>query len=202
MAKVLEFQLQYQSFQWIFWTDFLYDGLVGSPCSPRDFQESSPTPQSKSINSLVFSFLYSPTLTSIHDYWKDHSFDKMDLCWQSNVSAFYLSRSCQNSPHCGLVQCLMAAGWISVLNRATWNILTLGMSPYLAPLLYKTICHVSLWSIGCAVCVIYILSVSYCVCVCTHMCAPWCAFPSKSFICKFLKFFGILLNFNIAYPLN
>ena len=174
MAKVLEFQLQYQSFQWIFWTDFLYDGLVGSPCSPRDFQESSPTPQSKSINSLVFSFLYSPTLTSIHDYWKDHSFDKMDLCWQSNVSAFYLSRSCQNSPHCGLVQCLMAAGWISVLNRAAWNILTLGMSPYLAPLLYKTICHVSLWSIGCAVCVIYILSVSYCVCVHTYVCALVC----------------------------
>ena len=33
-------------------------------------QESSPTPQFKSINSLVLSFLYSPTLTSIHDYWK------------------------------------------------------------------------------------------------------------------------------------
>ena len=37
--------------------------------------ESSPTPQFKSIKSLVFSFLYSPTLTSIHDYWKSHSFD-------------------------------------------------------------------------------------------------------------------------------
>ena len=33
-------------------------------------------------------FFYSPTLTSIHDYWKNHSFDKTDLCWQSNVSAF------------------------------------------------------------------------------------------------------------------
>ena len=44
--------------------------MVGSPCSPRDSQESSPTPQFKSINSLVFSFLYSPILTSIHDYWK------------------------------------------------------------------------------------------------------------------------------------
>ena len=42
--------------------------LVGSPCSPRDSQESSPTPRFKSINSLVLSFLYSPTLTSIHDY--------------------------------------------------------------------------------------------------------------------------------------
>ena len=38
-------------------------------------QESSPTPQFKSINSLVLSFLYSTTLTSIHDYWKNHKFD-------------------------------------------------------------------------------------------------------------------------------
>ena len=48
-------------------------GLVGSPCCPRDSQESSSTPQFKSINSLVLSFLYSATLTSIHDYWKKHS---------------------------------------------------------------------------------------------------------------------------------
>ena len=76
VAKVLEFPLQHQSFQWIFRTDFLYDGLVGSPCSPRGSQESSsPTPQFKSINSLSFSFLYGPTPISIHDYWKDHSLD-------------------------------------------------------------------------------------------------------------------------------
>ena len=43
-------------------------------CSLRDSQESSPTPQFKSINSSALSFLYSPTLTSIHDYWKNHSF--------------------------------------------------------------------------------------------------------------------------------
>ena len=49
-------------------------------CSPRDSQESSPTPQFKSINSLALSFLYSPTLTSMHDYWKNHSLDYMDLC--------------------------------------------------------------------------------------------------------------------------
>ena len=42
-------------------------------------QESSPTPQFKNINSSVLSFLYSPTLISIHDYWKNHSFDYMDL---------------------------------------------------------------------------------------------------------------------------
>ena len=50
------------------WTDW-------SPCSPRDSQKSSLTLQFKSINSLVVSFLYSPTLTSIHDYWKNHSLD-------------------------------------------------------------------------------------------------------------------------------
>ena len=45
-------------------------GLVGSPCSPRNSQESSPTSQFKSINSLVLNFHYRPTLTFIHDYWK------------------------------------------------------------------------------------------------------------------------------------
>ena len=39
-------------------------------------------------HSSVFSFLYGPTLTSIHAYWKNHTFDYTDLCWQSNVSAF------------------------------------------------------------------------------------------------------------------
>ena len=52
-----------------------FNELVGSPFSPRDSKESSPTPQFKSINYLVLSFLYSPTLKSIHDYWENHSFD-------------------------------------------------------------------------------------------------------------------------------
>ena len=56
--------------------------------SPRDSQESSSTPQFKSISSSVLSFLYSPILTSMHDYWKNHTFDQKELCWQSNVSAF------------------------------------------------------------------------------------------------------------------
>ena len=75
VAETLEFQLQHQSFQWIFRTDFLEDGLLGSPCCPKDSQESSLAPQFKNINSLVLSFLYNPTFTSIHDYWKNHSFD-------------------------------------------------------------------------------------------------------------------------------
>ena len=55
--------------------DLLRNGMVGSPCSPRDSQESSPTPQFKSINSLALNFLHSPTLTSIHDHRKNHSLD-------------------------------------------------------------------------------------------------------------------------------
>ena len=66
----------------------LQDRLVGSPCSPRDSQESSPTPEFKSINSLVFSCLYGPTLTSIQDYQKNHSFDQTDL--SAKVSKVYL----------------------------------------------------------------------------------------------------------------
>ena len=62
-GHVLELQLQHQSFQWIFRTDFLYVGLVWSPCSPRDSQESSPTPQFKSINSSAFSLLQGIFLT-------------------------------------------------------------------------------------------------------------------------------------------
>ena len=53
----------------------LLDGLIGSPCSPRDSQESSPIPQFKCINSLELSLLHSPALTSIHDHRKNHSLD-------------------------------------------------------------------------------------------------------------------------------
>ena len=61
-----------------------YSGLIyfrmdyfplGSPCCPRDSQESSPTPQFKSINTSLLSILNTPTLTSIHGYWKNHSLD-------------------------------------------------------------------------------------------------------------------------------
>ena len=65
VAKVLEFQLQHHCFQRNPRADLLQNGLVGSPCSPRDSQESSPTPQFKSINSSALSFLHSLTLTSI-----------------------------------------------------------------------------------------------------------------------------------------
>ena len=68
VAKVLEFQLYHHSFQRNPRAALLQNGLVGSPCSPRDSQESSPTPQFKSINSSALRFFHSPTLTSKHDY--------------------------------------------------------------------------------------------------------------------------------------
>ena len=55
---------------------FPLDWTLVTSCSSRDPQESFPAPQFKSINSSVPSFLYSQTLTSIHDYWKNHSFDQ------------------------------------------------------------------------------------------------------------------------------
>ena len=75
VAKVLELHIYHHSFQGNHRVDLLQNGLVGSPCSPRDSQESSPTPQFKSINSSQLSLLHSPTLTSIHDHRKNHSLD-------------------------------------------------------------------------------------------------------------------------------
>ena len=69
VAKGLEFQVQHQSFQWIFRMDW-FDLLA-----VQGTLKSSPTPQFKNICSLRLRFHYSPTLTSIHDYWKNHSFD-------------------------------------------------------------------------------------------------------------------------------
>ena len=80
VAKALELQLQHQSFQWTPRTDLLEEGLVGSPCIPRDSQESSPTPQFQSIHSSALSFLHSPNLKSMHNHWKKHRLAQMDLC--------------------------------------------------------------------------------------------------------------------------
>ena len=55
----------------------------------KDSQESSPTPQFKSINSSVLKLLYGSTFTSICDCWKNHSFDYMDFCWQVMSLTFY-----------------------------------------------------------------------------------------------------------------
>ena len=63
VSKVLGLLLQHQSFQWIFRADSY---SIWSPCCPTDSQESSPTSQFKTINSLVLSLLYGLTLTSVH----------------------------------------------------------------------------------------------------------------------------------------
>ena len=66
------------SFRWTGWLSLQSKGLL------RVF--SNTTVQKHQL--FGTSFLYTPALTSIHDYQKNHSFDQMDLCWQSNVSAF------------------------------------------------------------------------------------------------------------------
>ena len=83
----------YWSFSFSISSSNEYSGLIyftmdWVDCSPTESQESSPTPHFKRMNSLALSFLYSPTFTSIHDYWKNHSFDWMDLCRASYISAF------------------------------------------------------------------------------------------------------------------
>ena len=88
MAKVLEFQLQHQSFQWTLqdWSPLGWTGWIS--LQSKGLSRVFSTSQFKSINSSVLNFLYRPTVTFIHDYCKNHSLDKMDLFWQSNVSAF------------------------------------------------------------------------------------------------------------------
>ena len=73
-----------------------FSGLISFRIDCFDFltvqetQKSSPTPQFKGISSLVLSLLYGPTLTSVHDNWKNHSFDYTDLCKHSNVFVFLI----------------------------------------------------------------------------------------------------------------
>ena len=74
VAEVLEFQLQHQSFRWTPWTGLLQDGLVVSPCSPRDSQDLLQHHSSKA-SILRCSGFFIVKLTSIHDYWKNHGFD-------------------------------------------------------------------------------------------------------------------------------
>ena len=63
-----------------------YPGLIS--LQSKGLSRVFSTPQFKSINSSTLSLFYGPSLTFIHDYWKNHSFDSMDLCWKSDVFAF------------------------------------------------------------------------------------------------------------------
>ena len=72
-----------QTFQWIFlkgWFLLALTGLISLLF--KGVSRVFPAPQFKSIDSLAVSLLYGSTLTFVHDYWKNHSFDYTDLCWQ------------------------------------------------------------------------------------------------------------------------
>ena len=68
------------------WFPLRLTGLISF--SSKDSEASSLAPQFKSICSLALNLLYGSILISVHDYWKNHSFDYMDFCWQNDVSAF------------------------------------------------------------------------------------------------------------------
>ena len=86
---------KYWSFSFSIHPSYEYSGLISFRMDWLDLLAVQGTLKSllqhhssKASILQVLSFLYGPTLISIHDYWKNHSLDKMDLCWQSNVSAF------------------------------------------------------------------------------------------------------------------
>ena len=143
-SSCLQSFLASRSFQWIsslhqvakvYWSFTFsihpsteYSGLISfridwSPCCPRDCQESSLGPQFKGINSFALSLPYGLTLTSIHEYWKNHSFDYMDLCQKmmsllfntlSRFAIAFLPRS-----KCLLISWLQSLPW--VILRLKWD---------------------------------------------------------------------------------
>ena len=106
VAKAFEFQLHYQSFQWtpglisfrMDWLDLL--AVQGTCKSLLQYHCS------KSINSLGLSFLYSPTLTSIHDYWKNHVLRKSKLSWKQTF-CFHLYLNSKTSVHTLCLWCAL-----------------------------------------------------------------------------------------------
>ena len=101
---------------WLFTSGDQSIGASASPSvlpmnRPRDSQESSLTPQLKSIHSSALSFLYGSTVTSIPDYWKNHGFDNTDLCWQSEVFAFQYR---------SLTNCLKTNDLATLLTNQKW----------------------------------------------------------------------------------
>ena len=79
VAKELELQLQHHSLNIQGWFSLRLTGLIS--CSPRDPQESSLSNTTVGKHSLAVSLLYGPTLSSLHDYWRNHNCDYMGLCW-------------------------------------------------------------------------------------------------------------------------
>ena len=79
------------------WFPIGWTGLIS--LQSRDSQESSPASQFESITSSALSLLYGPTLTSVHDYWKNHSFDYMDLCLLFNMLSRFVIAFLLRSKH-------------------------------------------------------------------------------------------------------
>ena len=88
VAKVLEFQLQHPSFQWSPRTDLLYMNWLDLPAVHGTLKSPLQHYSSKASILQRSAFYYVPTLTSVHDYWEEHSFDSPYLCLQSDISAF------------------------------------------------------------------------------------------------------------------
>ena len=119
--------------------------LVWSLCSPRDSQESSPTPQFKSINSLVLSFLYGPTLTSIHDYWKNIALNRqtfvnkaMSLLFNT-LSRFFIALLLR-SKHL-LISWLQSLSAVILEHQKIKSITVSIFSPIYLPWSDRTGCH-------------------------------------------------------------
>ena len=101
------------------WSPLGWTGWIS--LQSKGLSRVSPTPQVKGINSWALSFLHSPTLTSTHNYWKNHSLDQTDLCWQSKVSAFNMAGVLSNHkwetlPYAALRMELQSA----VLSEGQW----------------------------------------------------------------------------------
>ena len=100
-------------------------------------QKSSPTPQFKSINSLALSFLYSPTLTSTHDYWKNHSFKLMNLVGKmmplhfNTLSRFFIT-------FLPRINCLLIS-WLQSPSTVIWE--TLKIKSVTISTFFPSICH-------------------------------------------------------------
>ena len=95
-VDVLHQVTKYWSFSFFFSPSSEHSGLISLRIDWFDLPsvqgtlKSSTAPKFESINSSALSLLYHPALRSVHDYWKNHSFDYMDLCQQSDVSAFLI----------------------------------------------------------------------------------------------------------------
>ena len=95
--------------------------------------KSSPAPLFESINSSTFSLLYDPVITSVHDYWKNHSFDYTDLCWQSDISA--LNMLCRfviallPRSKCLLISCLQSPSTVILEPKKTKSVTVSTFSP-------------------------------------------------------------------------